>query len=161
MLIFNSKKRDFYTNRLTFYQQQISAQQQQKKNPKATYRALGTFLPQLKIWQTCNITLLPQKRNMLSKFFNLSNLYSLRLSLKMDLWFTNIVKWSHFSQEITLTNETEAVKAMCKGFAEKQDQETQQMHNLESVFHSCNSQWLPMLQVREEGTEGVQDKFWI
>lgn len=43
----------------------------------------------------------------------------------MDLWFTNIVKWSHFSQEITLTNETEAVKAMCKGFAEKQDQETQ------------------------------------
>lgn len=57
-VFFNSKKMDFYTNRLTFYQQQISARQQQK-NPKATYRALGTFLPQLKIWQTCNITLLP------------------------------------------------------------------------------------------------------
>lgn len=35
MLIFNSKKRDFYTNRLTFYQQQISAQQQQQKKSKS------------------------------------------------------------------------------------------------------------------------------
>lgn len=34
----------------------------------------------------------------------------------MDLWFTNIVKWSHFSQEIKLTNEAEAVEAMRKGF---------------------------------------------
>lgn len=42
----------------------------------------------------------------------------------MDLWFTNLVEWSHFSQGIKLTNEKEAVEAMCKGFAEKQDQET-------------------------------------
>lgn len=34
----------------------------------------------------------------------------------MDLWFTNIVKWSHFSQEIKPTNEAEAMEAMHKGF---------------------------------------------
>lgn len=34
----------------------------------------------------------------------------------MDLWFTNIVKWSCFSQEIKLTNETEVVEATRKGF---------------------------------------------